>query len=158
AGAGVALVGVLFGGWWMMAHGLSLGDAASELAGGGQPRFAWQSVDKRHWQVVTGSALEDLAVTDAREGNSAGCGAGMVRVSGAAKVGDVESAQDAACTDWISKDFPARCRAFDPAKVAEGVAALPTKAMDFCVDRFEYPNQLGQAPMIVVTFHEAEAA
>lgn len=29
--------------------------------------------------------------------------------------------------------------------------------MDYCIDRFEYPNVLGQNPIIVVTFHEAEA-
>ena len=37
------------------------------------------------------------------------------------------------------------------------VAKLPTRPLDFCMDRFEYPNVLGQNPIIVVTFHEAEA-
>ena len=70
--------------------------------------------------------------------------------------GDVERAQNAACTDWISRDFPARCRTFDKDKLASGIAKLPTQAMDYCIDRFEYPNRLGENPIIVVTFNEAE--
>jgi hypothetical protein len=71
--------------------------------------------------------------------------------------GEIERLQDAACTDWISRDFPARCRTFDREKIAQEIAKLPTKEMDYCIDRFEYPNVLGQNPMIVVTFNEAEA-
>jgi hypothetical protein len=71
--------------------------------------------------------------------------------------GEIERIQDDACTDWISKEFPARCRTFDKAKIDEEVAKLPTRELDFCMDRFEYPNVLGQNPVIVVTFHEAES-
>jgi sulfatase modifying factor 1 len=71
--------------------------------------------------------------------------------------GEIERLQDAACVDWISREFPARCRTFDPVKIATELAKLPTQAMDYCIDRFEYPNVLGQNPMIVATFREAEA-
>ncbi len=142
----------------MRANGIELDDLRfAATKGTTEPRFTWASVDKLHWQVVSTSPIEDLAAIDAREADAAGCPAGMVRVKGGARQGDVESLQDAACTDWISKDFPARCRTFDAEKVAAAVASLPTKAMDYCMDRYEYPNQLGQNPIIVVTFHEAEA-
>ena len=163
AGAGIALTIAFAGGWWLRAHGLSLAELQNDLRKGSEPRFQWRSVDKKHWQALgsvgasgpapTGEATE---VTDAREANGAGCDAGMVRVSGSYRLGEVERLQDSACTDWISKEFPARCRTFDREKIASDVAKLPTHDLDFCMDRFEYPNVLGQNPVIVVTFHEAE--
>jgi formylglycine-generating enzyme len=88
----------------------------------------------------------------------------MVRVKGSfhrelngGATGEIERLQDSACTDWISREFPARCRTFDPDKIASEISKLPTQQMDYCIDRFEYPNVLGQNPMIVATFREAEA-
>ena len=114
--------------------------------------------------LVDTASEEAPALTDAREKSSAGCATGMVRVKGNFRVelhgeasGEIERIQDGACTDWISKEFPARCRTFDHARIDEEVAKLPTRPLDFCMDRFEYPNVLGQNPLIVVTFHEAEA-
>jgi len=157
AAAGAALAIAFGGAWWLRAHGYTAGDFRLAFEKQSDPRYTWTSVDKKHWQVVSTTPLEGLDVTDAREGNNAGCAPGMVRVKGAHRHGDVEAAQDTACTDWISRDFPARCRTFDPEKVATEVSKLPTRDMDYCIDRFEYPNQLGQNPIIVVTFHEAEA-
>ena len=124
------------------------------------PRYTWTSVDKRHWQASSATS-EDRAITDAREVDGAGCAnAGMVRVKGRYKLDtsfdEVERLQDAACTDWINKEFPARCRTFDRGQIASSIATLPTRALDFCMDRFEYPNMQGENPMVVVTFHEAE--
>ena len=175
--AGVCLTLAFAGGWWLRAHGLSLVEYQNELRRGDEPRFAWRSVDKRHWQALalvdtaahtaahTAAPTEEApALTDAREKSSAGCATGMVRVKGSFRLelhgeatGEIERIQDGACTDWISKEFPARCRTFDRAKIDEEVAKLPTRPLDFCMDRFEYPNVLGQNPVIVVTFHEAEA-
>ena len=173
--AGVALTLAFAGGWWLRAHGLSLADYQNELKRGDDPRFEWRSVDKKHWQAVgrAGAPLtlvdvarnEELpALTDVREQNTAGCGTGMVRVKGNYRLdlhgeatGEIERIQDGACVDWISKEFPARCRTFDRSKIDVEVAKLPTRPLDFCMVRFEYPNVLGQNPVIVVTFHEAES-
>jgi len=170
AAAGLALTGAFAAAWWLRAHGLTLADWQNELRRGSEPRFEWRSVDRKHWQAqalrgtAAPTASEPPEVTDAREGNSAGCPSGMVRVKGSARMelfgpmsGEIERLQDAACTDWISKDFPARCRTFDREKIASEVAKLPTKPLDFCMDRFEYPNVLGESPVIVVTFREAES-
>ena len=158
-GVGLALTCGFFAGWWLRANGLSISEATNELSRSptDPPRFQWKSIDGKHWQAQTGAAEEAYAVTDAREGNNGGCTPGMVRVKGTAHTGELEILQDAACTDWISRDFPARCRTFDRQKIADEVAKLPSKELDFCMDRFEYPNAIGQNPMIVVTFHEAEA-
>ncbi|MEA2752778.1 MAG: hypothetical protein QOI41_6921 [Myxococcales bacterium] len=173
--AGIALTIAFAGGWWLRAHGLSLVEYQNELKRGDDPRFDWRSVDKKHWQAIgragapltlvdVGSTEERAVLTDAREKNSAGCGTGMVRVKGNYRLelhgeatGEIERIQDGACTDWISKEFPARCRTFDRAKIDAEVAKLPTRPLDFCMDRFEYPNVLGQNPVIVVTFREAES-
>ncbi len=164
AAVGVALAGAIAMGFWLRAHGLSLGEFTNELRRGEAPRYDWTSIDRKHWQAASGTTGEPPELTDAREGTSAGCPTGMVRVKGAfrrelhgAATGEVERLQDSACTDWISREFPARCRTFDREKIATEVAKLPTQPMDYCIDRFEYPNVLGQNPMIVATFREAEA-
>ena len=178
AGAGIALTLAFGGAWWLKAHGLTISEYQNELKRGADPRFQWRSVDRRHWQALgrAGSETPPLSggsvsgpgelpeVTDAREGTSAGCAGGMVRVKGGYRLelhgeatGEIERIQDSACVDWISREFPARCRTFDKDKIATEVATLPTRPLDFCMDRFEYPNVLGQNPVIVVTFHEAEA-
>jgi len=164
AGAGIALTLAFVAGWWLRAHGLSVVDFQNDLKRGSEPRFQWRSVDKKHWQALgrvgvdpTAPVGEAADVTDTREANGAGCSAGMVRVKGSYRMGEVEHVQDGACVDWISKEFPARCRTFDKEKIASDVAKLPTRDLDFCMDRFEYPNALGQNPVIVVTFHEAES-
>jgi len=165
----MALTVAFAGGWWLRANGLTVGEYATELRRRPDPRFEWRSVDRKHWQALVRTsdgrppAEERPELTDAREGNSAGCATGMVRVKGNYRAellgeatGEIERIQDGACTDWISKEFPARCRTFDKDKIASEVAKLPTKPLDFCMDRFEYPNVLGQNPVIVVTFREAE--
>lgn len=165
AAVGCVLAAGLGAGTWLRAHGLTAVDFAHELRRT-DPRFTWRSVDKRHWQALVpgGGPGEATEVTDAREQTGAGCAGGMVRVKGDYRLesfgdgtGEIERLQDAACTDWISRDFPARCRTFDREKIAAEVAKLPTKAVDFCIDRFEYPNVAGENPMIVATFREAEA-
>ncbi|HVJ95002.1 MAG TPA: SUMF1/EgtB/PvdO family nonheme iron enzyme [Labilithrix sp.] len=164
AGVGLPVMGALGMNYWLRAHGLSFAEFANELRPGKGPRFEWRSIDKKHWQALSGTPGEPPEVTDAREGTNAGCPTGMVRVKGSFRrelnglaTGEVERLQDAACTDWISREFPARCRTFDREKIAAAVAKLPAQPMDYCIDRFEYPNVLGQNPMIVATFREAEA-
>lgn len=161
--AGVAVIGALAAGFWLRTRGLTPGEYLNELRRE-EPRYEWQSIEKKHWQAVAGTPGERPELTDQREGTSAGCPIGMVRIKGSFRrelhgqaTGEIERLQDAACTDWISREFPARCRTYDREKIATEIAKLPVQAMDYCIDRFEYPNILGQNPMIVATFREAEA-
>lgn len=129
------------------------------------PRFEWRSVDKKHWQVVAHGAVERPGETDVREGTNTGCAPGMVRVRGKHLVGsngsdandEVESLQNETCTNWISKEFPARCQTFDRDRWLEASQKLPRKEMDLCIDRFEYPNVKGENPIIVATYTEGAA-
>jgi hypothetical protein len=139
-------------------HGWS-GDKAFQLEQ--PPRFEWRSVEKKHWQAVS-AIEEETPVTDGREGTRGACSAGMVEVRGKHLLdatghdtsGEIEELQNKTCTNWISKDFPARCQTFDRGKWLELSEKLPRKAMAFCADRYEYPNVKGANPVIVVTYHE----
>src|SRR5262245_34456177 len=83
-----AVIGSFLGGmlgavFWLRAHGVDGTELASELRPKESPRFDWQSIDKKHWQAASGTLGESSELTDAREGTSAGCPTGMVRVKGA---------------------------------------------------------------------------
>jgi len=159
-GGGALVVGASLGARELLSphHGVGLFNLQA-----GSPRFEWKSIDKRHWQAVAPGPSEPTDVTDAREGNRGSCPPGMVDVFGKLKLdsqsressGEIEELQNSACVDWISKDFPARCKTFDRQGWLELSAKLPTKPMHFCMDRFEYPNKAGENPMIVVSYNEA---
>ncbi|MFO0675965.1 MAG: SUMF1/EgtB/PvdO family nonheme iron enzyme [Polyangiaceae bacterium] len=127
-----------------------------------EPRFQWRSIDGKYWQVL--GATAPIEADDSEGDVAAGCPRGMIRVKGRFKLDtyrsesseEVERLQNDACTNWISRDFPARCAEFDRDKWLALSASLPTKPMDFCVDRFEYPNKRGENPIIVVTHVEAK--
>jgi sulfatase-modifying factor enzyme 1 len=121
--------------------------------------FTWRSVAGAHWQIDA-FERESFAATDAREGTRGQCGPGMVHVHGAMKThvdpGAIEAMQLDHCSVWINKSFPERCQTFDAARWAETAASLATAAMDFCIDRFEFPNVAGQYPMVLVSAIEAK--
>lgn len=129
----------------------------------GEKPNGWRSVDHKHWQALSDLPEEPIAVTDAREKTRGVCPPGMVEAQGKYKLdsagtdltGEVERLQDQSCTDWISKDFPARCATFDKPQWLSLSAKLPTRQLHYCIDRFEYPNRLGANPVIVVTYTEA---
>ena len=47
-----------------------------------------------------------------------------------------------------------RCRAYDPKPLCEGLKV----SKRFCVDRYEYPNQAGVYPAVMVSWIEADSA
>jgi formylglycine-generating enzyme required for sulfatase activity len=122
----------------------------------------WQLVNGRHWQIVS-SEVEDEAVTDAWEGTGGACAPGMVAVKGRMKVDGWGSAdgvdvlQEATCTEWIDRNWPERCGRYDRDRWLAESSKFPRRNMDFCIDRFEYPNRRGAYPWIMVTWTEAEA-
>ncbi len=163
AGTLVASLTSYLAAWaYLEKHPGAFGDAFEirEIA----PENEWSSIRHKHWQLVS-NENEAPAETDAREGTRGDCAPGMVEVRGAAKVdppyvafgNDIESLQDRTCSEWIAKDFPSRCGKFDREKWLPLLADVPVRAMNFCIDRFEYPSRKGQNPMVVVTWTEAKA-
>lgn len=129
---------------------------------------SWRSIDGRHWQIVSADAIadagaiviEDPARTDAAERTRGACPSGMVEIAGQAKIDGappIEQLQESVCTDWIRREYPARCGTFDEAGWGKIAAGLATRPMRFCIDRFEYPNLRGAYPIIFVTWLEAKA-
>ena len=141
--------------------------AVASLTGAVPPplHHSWRLVDGRHWQIVA-YTTESQEQTDALENTRGACMAGMVEVKGNMKLDNTsnpfdgqtnEELQKTTCTKWINRDYPERCAEFDRAKWLQISAELKTKPMRFCMDRFEYPNEKGQYPIISVSFHEAVA-
>jgi sulfatase modifying factor 1 len=126
----------------------------------------WRLVNGKHWQIAS-ETQESRTQVDAREGTRGGCLPGMVEVKGRMRVDPpgtelddqqrLEELQKNTCSNWISKKFPERCQTFDRAKWLEVAARFGTQPMHFCIDRFEYPNQKGEYPVILVSWPEAAA-
>lgn len=121
-------------------------------------QHTWMLHEGKHWQIVS-STFEDPSFTDSVEGNRGTCPPAMVEVRGHMRVdgpaGSIDALQKSMCTSWISSEFPERCAVFDEARWRTYVVGLPTVKMDFCMDRYEYPNVKGQYPWVFVTWTEA---
>src|SRR6266404_4780328 len=123
-----------------------------------QPAFPWVLHDGRHWQVAS-TTFEESDSTDATEGTRGACPSGMVEVRGRMRqdspVIAIEAMQRLLCTRWLAETYPERCAEFDQQRWIAFVDGLSTVDMDFCIDRFEYPNVKGQFPWIFVRWTEA---
>lgn len=133
--------------------------ASAVAADGEAPKplaHEWREVGTNHWQIV--SAGEAPETTDAAENNRGACPVGMIEVKGAMRVTPIGDAlQKGVCSKWINRDFPERCASFDQEKWKALRDKLATKAMHFCIDRYEYPNKKGEFPVVYVNFPEAVA-
>lgn len=150
---------------------LGLTPVAADLAGAALgtkdlPPLAheWHVVRGKHWQIVS-APVESRAETDVVEGTRGICPEGMVEVAGNMKLdpspssyydqNSIEELQKRACVQWINREYPERCAVYDRKKWLELSRELAVKPMHFCIDRFEYPNQKGQYPLIMANFSEA---
>ena len=96
--------------------------------------------------VVASTAPRDAAAdVSLRPGP---CPDGMVLISGAycPYVGH-------RCVDWIDEKRD-RCRRYAPPALCEG----RIRNERFCIDRYEYPNEAGALPVVMVSFIEARDA
>jgi formylglycine-generating enzyme required for sulfatase activity len=92
---------------------------------------------------------ETRATTDA--GRARACAAGMVEVKGS-----YCARLEQTCVKWIGKDGKKQDRC---AEYAPGTRCLDapgaTRAKHFCIDQHEYPNKVGEKPVVAVTWEEA---
>lgn len=166
-GAGFALavsgLGVLVGNLAKRAPAVPV-DATPLTLANGVLQHEWRLKLGRHWQVVS-TPSESQETTDLAEHTRGTCGPGMVEVKGRMKLDpsanayfdhkSVEELQKTTCTKWISKTFPERCASFDRDQWLSLSKELSDKPMHYCMDRYEYPNQKGVYPWILVSFYEA---
>ena len=126
------------------------------------PTHPWVLREGKHWQIAS-SRVEATAITDATEGGRGDCAAGMVAVAGQMKVDGagymdgIDTIQESTCIDWIQRGYPERCERFDREKWLVRSRSIPTQEMRFCIDRYEYPNQRGAYPWIMVSWTESSA-
>ena len=118
----------------------------------------WRLTPGDHWQALNPPGPQNIvpiiAPVDVHS-----CPLGMVHVTGearldSAKLGTIEDLQSQTCTNWISTS-PARCATFDREAWLKILVKLPTKHLDFCVDKFEYPNIAGENPIISMNWYDA---
>lgn len=86
------------------------------------------------------------------------CPPDMAHVKGAAfdASNDLgEALQDMSCSVWINENFPARCAKFEPDVWKSRRKMLKTHELDFCIDRYEWPNIEGKDPQIFYTYYDA---
>jgi hypothetical protein len=123
---------------------------------------AWLLKEGKHWQIESAS-VEATAVTDAALGGRGDCAPGMIVVTGPMKMDGggyldaVDTLQEATCVDWIQRAYPERCERFDRQRWLARSQSMMTQYMHFCIDRYEYPNQRGAYPWIMVSWTESSA-
>ena len=84
-------------------------------------------------------------------GASANCGENQVEVDG-----DYCPALEQKCIRWMDPEttVPRRCSEFAPTGACQG----KTTKKHFCIDKYEYPNKLGEKPVVMKTWYEAADA
>jgi len=84
-------------------------------------------------------------------GASANCGENQVEVDG-----DYCPALEQKCVRWMDPEttVPRRCSEFAPTGKCQG----KTVKKHFCIDKYEYPNKLGEKPVVMKTWYEAADA
>lgn len=84
-------------------------------------------------------------------GTSGNCGENQVEVDG-----DYCPALEQKCIRWMDPEttIPRRCSEFAPTGKCQG----KTIKKHFCIDKFEYPNKLGEKPVVMKTWYEAADA
>jgi Sulfatase-modifying factor enzyme 1 len=129
-----------------------------------EKRFLWRKFQGVNWQAAA-EALPALPPEPPLD--TKGCPAGMVRIRGdylldsRAKDDSDELllAQNRACAHFRSADHGVNglCDRFDAARWQAESAKLPRTQLDFCIDRYEFPNSYGELPLVVTTYAESVA-
>lgn len=107
--------------------------------------------------VLLGTAIG--AKGNPRDTHEFSCPADMVSIVGDAlnSSNDTgEALQDVSCVDWINQEFPARCREFDPDAWKKRRESVGRHRMEFCIDRYEWPNVANEKPQVFVTWVDAK--
>lgn len=143
--AGAFVVAAVAAGAALTTEGAALAEPRSAAAIGEAGANRAELAFMERASVAVGDALP------AAPREAGACPTGTVDVEG-----DYCPALEQKCVTW--KDpvgtNPRRCTEFAPS----GACQTTTVRKHFCMDRFEYPNQEGRAPVVMKTWHEAAAA
>ncbi|MBK6459521.1 MAG: SUMF1/EgtB/PvdO family nonheme iron enzyme [Myxococcales bacterium] len=102
------------------------------------------------WLGITATNGLKLSTTPAPvDALQASCPTGMVEVEG-----DYCPALQQRCLRWLDPETKLRCAEFAPT----GACQAKTVHKHFCMDRYEYPNKVGERPVIGTTWYESRDA
>jgi hypothetical protein len=104
--------------------------------------------------LPTSAGLKGISAPDRAPdlGSTSGnCGENQVEVDG-----DYCPALEQKCIRWMDPEttIPRRCSEFAPTGKCQG----KTVKKHFCIDKYEYPNKLGEKPVVMKTWYEAADA
>jgi hypothetical protein len=102
--------------------------------------------------IPTNTGLKGIApITGPDLGTSGTCGVNQVEVEG-----DYCPALEQKCIRWMDPEttVPRRCSEFAPTGACQG----KTIKKHFCIDKYEYPNKVGEKPVVMKTWYEAADA
>lgn len=128
-----------------------------------EKRRPWRQVQEVNWQRIA----DGEPVLPAETERSAGaCEPGMLPIQGGLlldKKGredndEVLLLQNRACAHFLTNDHGVNslCDRFDRDKWLALSHDLPRKSLQFCIDRYEFPNSYGEYPLVVVTYSESK--
>jgi hypothetical protein len=101
--------------------------------------------------VAVNAGLKGVSLPAPDLGASGNCGENQVEVDG-----DYCPALEQKCIRWMDPEttVPRRCSEFAPTGKCQG----KTVKKHFCIDKYEYPNKLGEKPVVMKTWYEAADA
>ena len=102
--------------------------------------------------VPTNAGLKGVTAPDLGSAGATGnCGENQVEVDG-----DYCPALEQKCIRWMDPEttIPRRCSEFAPTGKCQG----KTIKKHFCIDKYEYPNKVGEKPVVMKTWYEAADA
>jgi sulfatase modifying factor 1 len=96
--------------------------------------------------VLANAGLKGVATPDL--GTTGTCPDGMLEVEG-----DYCPTLEQKCLRWVDPEttVPRRCAEFAPTGNCQG----KTIKKHFCIDRYEFPNKVGEKPVVMKTWYEA---
>jgi hypothetical protein len=101
--------------------------------------------------IGAGMSEHIRGIADHEEAPRASCPSGMVEVEG-----EYCPNLEQKCRRWLDPEhtFPRRCAEFEPTSACRG----KTVTKHFCIDRYEYPNRVGEKPAVMRTWNDAAAS
>jgi formylglycine-generating enzyme len=98
--------------------------------------------------VLPGSAVKQ-SVSPVSGDGAQSCPENSVEV-----VGDYCPLLEQKCMRWLDPEMKLRCAEFE----TTSRCLAKTQKKHFCIDRFEYPNKVGEKPLVLKSWHEAAAS
>lgn len=112
---------------------------------------------KSHWIFHKGPGLVPAGSPSCPGGDMIEIGGQIVTATESGEFNQsINYDQDRTCTKWLRKKWPEACNIYNQRKWAKIREQYSRKNMNFCIDPFEWPNQIGAAPWIMVSWFEAK--